>query len=104
MAECRLQYTLKTANIKKHKVLEKISGKDLEGKRYVPLFNYFESMKERNCFSVLGADFVTSDTGTGIVHCAPGFGEDDYNTCLSKGLIEPGKAPVPVDFDGRFTE
>ena len=61
-------------------------------------------MRERNCFTVVGASFVTSDTGTGIVHCAPGFGEDDYNACLSKGLIESGKAPVPIDFDGKFTE
>lgn len=60
-------------------------------------------MKEQNCFTVVCANFVTSDTGTGIVHCAPGFGEDDYNTCLAKGLIEPGKAPVPIDFDGNFT-
>lgn len=45
-------------------------------------------MKERNCFSVIGADFVTSDAGTGIVHCAPGFGEDDYSACIKKGLVE----------------
>lgn len=78
LAENRLQYTLKQANIKKHTVLEKIPGKELEGKQYIPLFNYFEHMREQKCFTVIGADFVTSDTGTGIVHCAPGFGEDDY--------------------------
>jgi isoleucyl-tRNA synthetase len=55
-----------------------MKGKDLEGKRYVPLYEYFLEFKERNCFTVLCADFVTSDAGTGIVHCAPGFGEDDY--------------------------
>jgi isoleucyl-tRNA synthetase len=38
------------------------------------------------------------------VHCAPGFGEDDYHTCVKNGLIEQGKAPVPIDFDGKFTE
>lgn len=79
-------------------------GKDLIGKKYVPLFNYFESMKERNCFSVLGDIFVTSDTGTGIVHCAPGFGDDDYKVCLKAGLIEMGKAPAPIDNDGKFTD
>jgi isoleucyl-tRNA synthetase len=46
---------------------------------------------------VLGAPFVTKDTGTGIVHCAPGFGEDDYATCVASGIIQPGKAPVPID-------
>ena len=59
-------------------------------------------MRERNCFTVLGADFVTSDTGTGIVHCAPGFGEDDYAVCVANGLVEPGKAPCPIDFDGKL--
>ena len=37
------------------------------------------------------------------MHCAPGFGEDDYKVCLEKGLIQQGGAPVPIDIDGRFT-
>jgi isoleucyl-tRNA synthetase len=45
---------------------------------------------------------VTDSDGTGIVHCAPGFGEDDYNACLAQGLIKPGKAPCPVDPDGNL--
>ncbi len=76
----------------------------MQGKEYIPLYTYFESMKDRNCFTVITADFVTSDTGTGIVHMAPGFGEDDYNACVAHKLIDSGKAPVPVDFDGKFTE
>ena len=59
-------------------------------------------MKERNCFSVITADFVTDDTGTGIVHMAPGFGDDDYQACIAHKLIEPGRAPVPVDFDNDY--
>lgn len=55
-----------------------MTGKDLEGKRYTPLFDFFIQFKERNCFSVMCAKFVDSETGTGVVHCAPGFGEDDY--------------------------
>ena len=104
LAESRLKEILKQANIKKHKVLEKIPGATLVGKSYVPLFNYFASMKEKKCFTVIGADFVTSDTGTGIVHCAPGFGDDDYTACVKNGLIDQGKAPVPIDFDGKFTD
>ena len=50
LAECRLAYTLKQANIKKHTVIEKIKGETLVGKKYIPLFNYFESMKEQGCF------------------------------------------------------
>lgn len=104
LAESRLKDILKQANIKKHKVLEKIPGKDLVGKSYIPLFNYFTHMKERKCFTVIDGDFVTSDDGTGIVHCAPGFGEEDYKVCLKHGLIENGKAPVPIDFDGKFLD
>jgi len=51
---------------------------------------------------VLGASWVTKDSGTGIVHCAPGFGVDDYDCCIANGLIQPGKAPVPIDQDGKF--
>lgn len=103
-AECRMKDVLKQCNIKKHKIIEKMKGKDLEGKKYTPLFDYFLKFKESNCFSVIAVNFVDSETGTGLVHCAPGFGEDDYQACIAKGLIEPGKAPCPVDFDGNFTE
>ena len=104
LAESRLKDILKQANIKKHTVLEKIQGKDLVGKSYIPLFNYFSHLKERKCFTVIDGDFVTSEDGTGIVHCAPGFGEEDYKVCLKHGLIESGKAPVPIDFDGKFLD
>ncbi len=52
-----------------------------------------------NAFQVLGGDFVTTDEGTGVVHMAPGFGEDDKRVCEAAG-IEP---VVPVDDQGRFT-
>lgn len=104
LAESRLKDILKQANIKKHKVLEKIPGASLVGKSYIPLFDYFIHLKERKCFTIIGADFVTSDTGTGVVHCAPGFGEDDYQSCVKNGLVEQGKAPVPIDADGKFTD
>lgn len=51
------------------------------------MFEYFADRRKDGCFRVIGADFVTSDTGTGIVHCAPGFGEDDYKACVKNGLI-----------------
>jgi isoleucyl-tRNA synthetase len=50
LAEPRLKDTLKQANIKKHKVLEKMPGSSLVGKKYVPLFEYFGHMRSRNCF------------------------------------------------------
>mmetsp|Transcript_8452 Transcript_8452/g.14175 ORF Transcript_8452/g.14175 Transcript_8452/m.14175 type:complete len:487 (+) Transcript_8452:1128-2588(+) len=60
-------------------------------------------MSEQKCFRVVAGKFVTSDAGTGIVHCAPGFGEDDYAVCVENGLVEPGQVPMPMDDDGRFT-
>lgn len=103
IAESRLKDVCKQNKIKSHKVLEKIKGEDLVGKQYTPLFDFFSELKDK-CFRVVGGKFVTSDAGTGIVHCAPGFGEDDYQICVEKGLVEPGKVPMPIDDDGRFTE
>ena len=100
--KARLDYVLKQGKIKKHTILEEFKGQAIVGKRYQPLFNFFENRAADGCFQVLGAPFVTKDTGTGIVHCAPGFGEDDYNTCVANGIIQPGKAPVPIDADGKF--
>lgn len=102
VAEPRLKEVLKQTNIKKHTVVEKLKGKDLVGKQYVPLFDYFADRAQQKCFTVLAAKFVTKETGTGIVHCAPGFGEDDYAACLAEGLVQPGHVPVPVDDDGKF--
>jgi len=102
LAEPRLKEVLKQTNIKKHKVLEKLRGKDLVGRQYVPLFDYFKHMSEQNCFTVIAGAFVTKDAGTGIVHCAPGFGEDDYAACLANGLVEPGNVVMPMDDDGKF--
>ena len=59
-------------------------------------------MKKSGCFSVISDTYVTTDAGTGIVHQAPGFGADDYRVCLKHGLIESGKAPVPLNDDGEF--
>jgi len=100
----RLDYVLKQCKVKGHTVLEEFKGEVLVGKRYEPLFNFFAERANDGCFQVLGANFVTSDTVTGNVHCAPGFGEDDYATCVANGIVQPGHAPVPIDQDGKFTE
>lgn len=98
----RLQYVAKNAHIKKHKVLEEFKGEAIVGTEYTSLFNYFEDRRQEGCFRVIHSDHVTTDTGTGIVHMAPGFGEDDYLACIKEGLIKPGEAPVPIDQDGKF--
>lgn len=79
------------------KIVEEFKGKKLLGKKYTPLFPYF---KEKDAFRVIAGDFVTTDDGTGIVHTAPGFGEDDFYTARKAGI------PVvcPVDNNGLYTE
>ncbi len=74
-----------------------MSGADLVGRRYTPLYPYF--VDQPNAFVVLGGDFVTTDEGTGVVHLAPGFGEDDQRVCEVAGI----DLVVPVDSRGRFT-
>ncbi len=77
--------------------LEKVSGKDLIGKTYVPLFPFYKNQK--NAFQIIQGDFVTDSDGTGIVHAAPSFGEDDFHTCAAVG-IEPVD---PTDSAALFT-
>src|ERR1700734_2214774 len=77
-------------------VLGSYRGSDLVGTSYRPPFPYF--MDSPNAFQVLEADFVTTDDGTGIVHLAPAYGEDDKETADKAGIV-----PVtPVDARGRF--
>lgn len=68
--------------LKDYEVLEKISANSLIGKKYKPVFDYYINDKTinniENGFKIYGADFVTNDSGTGIVHIAPAFGSDDY--------------------------
>eukprot|EP01132_Coremiostelium_polycephalum_P007743 gene7743-9523_t len=94
-------------NATEYKILETYKGSDLIGKKYEPVFNYFASDAEKGGFQVLGADFVTEDSGTGIVHTAPAFGEDDFNTCIASGIVrrDEFKRPIlnTVDADGCFT-
>jgi len=79
--------------------LSEVKGADLVGKTYEPLFQYFAARKNEGAFRVIPADFVSTEDGTGIVHMAPGFGEDDYRVGREQGV--PGVCPV--DAEGRFT-
>ncbi|KAJ8445295.1 hypothetical protein Cgig2_024501 [Carnegiea gigantea] len=87
-----------------YEVLEKIQGSSLVGLKYVPLFDYFKEFSDV-AFKVVADDYVTDDSGTGVVHCAPAFGEDDYRACLENKIIKVGPdLIVAVDDDGCFTE
>lgn len=88
-----------------YEVLETFEGKDLVGKMYLPLFDYFASDEGQTYWRVLSDTYVTDDSGTGIVHQAPAFGEDDYRVCLAHTVIRKGgDIPCPVDSNGIFTE
>jgi len=88
----------------KYEVLEKYKGEDLSGIEYEPLFTeFFDKYHSRGCFRVYTADYVSSADGTGIVHNAPGFGEDDYAVGVKYNLVDPDKPLCPVDEDGAFT-
>jgi len=75
-----------------------VLGAELVGRRYRPLFPFFADRP--NAFTVLAADFVSTSEGTGIVHLAPGFGEDDQRVCEAGGIA----VVVPVDVGARFTD
>eukprot|EP00962_Isochrysis_galbana_P037361 scaffold13021_cov127-Isochrysis_galbana.AAC.10 len=80
-------------------------GSELKGMQYTPPFDYFEATRATGSFRVITGGFVTDDSGTGIVHCAPAFGEEDYKVCLASGVTRLGEKLVcPVDADGRFTD
>ncbi|KAM3448498.1 hypothetical protein MY5147_009911 [Beauveria neobassiana] len=87
------------------KIIEKIKGKDMLGWRYEPLFEYFyEEFKDKG-FRVLNATYVTADSGVGIVHQAPAYGEDDYNIALEAGIIsEKRPPPDPINDTAHFTD
>ncbi|MGV0625827.1 isoleucine--tRNA ligase [Mycolicibacter minnesotensis] len=99
MAEARVgayARELGLADGEEPQVLAGYLGSELLGQRYAPPFAYF--MDSPESFRVLAADFVSTDDGTGIVHLAPAYGEDDKNTTDPAGIT-----PVtPVDAKGRF--
>lgn len=104
LAECRLSYVYKTEE--EYELKDKFLGKTLKDLHYKPLFPYFAKRGvEVKAFRVLVDDYVTEDSGTGIVHNAPYFGEDDYRVCLAAGLItKSSEVLCPVDEAGRFTK
>ena len=77
-------------------IVGRYTGEQLLGLRYLPPFPYFADSE--NAFQVLRGDFVTTEDGTGVVHMAPAYGEDDKATTDTVGIV-----PVtPVDSKGRF--
>ncbi|EFW15782.1 isoleucine-tRNA ligase [Coccidioides posadasii str. Silveira] len=78
------------------KVLMSVAGTSLLSSTYRPLFKDTDG----SCQPIIAGDFVTDESGSGLVHCAPGHGMEDYEVCLEHGL----SASAPVDGEGRFTD
>lgn len=88
---------------KPYVVLSRCKGSDLAGKKYTPLFDYFAKESDQ-FFRVVADGYVTSDAGTGVVHCAPGFGEEDCRVALANGVIVKGQTVCPVEENGLYTD
>ncbi len=95
LAEARLSAYYKKEE--EYTVLQTLKGSELSGLSYEPLLDYFSD--QENSFVVLEDAFVTTSDGTGIVHMAPAYGEDDYRVCRAAGI----ELIDPLDADARFT-
>lgn len=84
----------------KYEEIETFTGASLKGERYEPLFPYFNKLENDGYFVMLNDEYVTISDGTGIVHQAPGFGEDDNRVMKAAGLNE---VIVPLDISAKFT-
>ena len=96
-AEALLDSVLKDCDIKNFKKLKKFKGKEF--KKTICKHPFFELGYDYD-IPMLEARFVTTEQGTGIVHCAPSHGPDDFNLCLNNGI----KAIETVDGDGKYTK
>ena len=83
------------------RVVKTLLGKDLVGRRYEPVFDYFADKADEGAFVVISGDYVTTDSGTGLVHQAPAFGEEDYKAFQAAGLEA---FACPVSLHGEFTD
>ena len=97
VAEARLEYYTERFDLE---LIGRLQGSELVGKSYEPLFPYFETETENGAFVVVADDYVTTEEGTGIVHQAPAFGEDDYRIAQAKGI---NAFVCPVTMEGKFT-
>jgi isoleucyl-tRNA synthetase len=98
LAEARLPAYFKDSA--EYKIIWRKKGGELLGVEYEPLFPYFKDAAAQNAFRTYPGDFVSTEDGTGIVHTAPGFGEDDARVLKNTGI------PVicPIDAECKFTE
>ncbi|KAG0423228.1 hypothetical protein HPB47_000979 [Ixodes persulcatus] len=103
MMESRLEALFKKPE--EYTVLASFKGRTLSGKKYEPIFPYFAKLKEKGAFRVLCDGYVTEESGTGVVHQAPYFGEDDFRVCLTNKVVTKDQEMIcPIDPSGKFVE
>ena len=108
MAKARLNTIFKKEE--QYETVWEGKGTALKGWEYEPLFPYFADKKAEGAFRVLNDDYVTTDDGTGLVHIAPAYGEDDFRVCKEAGMyaiVDPLDAaaafgPQVPEYQGRF--
>ncbi|WP_455135083.1 isoleucine--tRNA ligase [Schaalia cardiffensis] len=106
LAEARLGAYVKEVG-ETPEVVARLKGSDLAGRSYHPIFDYYNTTEHRsegaapgpNGWSIIPGDYVSTEDGTGLVHIAPAFGEDDMFVCMEVGI----KPVIPVDEGGCFT-
>ncbi|KAL4762636.1 isoleucine--tRNA ligase ILS1 [Aspergillus foveolatus] len=104
LLESLLRTIYKDPKKAKFKIVSKFKGSEMKDWKYQPLFNYFYETFKDHGYRVLNATYVTADDGTGIVHQAPSYGEDDYKVGVEGGVIDETRPPPnPVDDMGCFT-
>ena len=99
LAEARLSAVYKKED--QYELVAKLKGTDLLGWRYEPIFPYYADFAKEGCFRVLNDGYVTTGDGTGLVHIAPAYGEDDFRVCKSAGIEVIAD---PLDVSCAFTE
>ena len=99
MAKARLSTIFKKEE--QYEVVAEFKGSALKGVSYEPIFPYFADKKVEGAFRVLNDDYVTTDDGTGLVHIAPAYGEDDFRVCRAAGM---NAFADPLDDACAFTD
>ncbi len=83
LAKARLEAVLKD---KPYEILEKVNPKKMEGRKYIPLFDFYQNQVSEKAYQIVLDPYVTTEDGTGVVHIAPMFGEEDYKVAKKYDL------------------
>lgn len=108
MAKARLPVYFKKPE--QYEIVAEMKGSALKGWEYDPIFPYYAAKRAEGAFHVLNDNYVTTDDGTGLVHIAPAYGEDDFRVCREAGMnaiVDPLDAsaafgPEVPEYQGRF--